>query len=359
MTTSILLASLLASLVSAPAGASTCAVTADNPAMAANNRPAAELTCDAAAGEVVVGLFTEDHAGTWSYWLDGVGVICAPADGGAESWQYLAPDLDLSPGAVNEVRCDDPTGIAYNNHTAIGREHVDAAALVCGGAVTDFPAQDSPGEEPIVVGCDSDQVMIGVAYKDYNDVYGLGFSDAVDAIAPICVAASDLPAAVPLADYDDNGRAPVSLTCADGEILVGAFYDDHGDPGADWADGVGIECAPADDPSDTSIDFEPLDIDGDEDRYLSCDGQEVTGIAYGEVSDAGGRSRVDGFTLLCGEGGDILDNPDLEGTALDDVLCPSGELAVGLAYKDEQTKDNTWSDGVDALTVICAPATCE
>lgn len=351
---------ILALSLTTAAHADTCEYTVDDLLVSANDRDHVEFVCDIAQGEVLVGVFTEDHAGTWSYWLDGVGILCAPSDDLTDvRMDYLGADIQLTPGEVNEIPCaSGATGVVTNEHYAIGRSHIDAVGLTCDGVTTAMPAQQSPSALQTPTPCDPGDVMVGIAYEDYDNHDNLGFSDAVAVVAPICAPAVSLPTPVVYTAYTDNTRDPISLYCGPGQHMTGAFYDNHAAPVSDWMDGIGITCADDAAPYGSDDYWDEDDISGARDVVLDCGNQGVNGLRFTDIS-AYNYDEADGMELLCGStltstnGGDIAPAP--AGTQ---VTCGVGEVAVGLQYKDEQTATNQWSDGVDQVTLICAPATC-
>lgn len=174
--------------------------TTPDPQLTANPKPRVRLECDAAAGEIVVGVVTDGHTrndGTPSDLTDGVGIVCAPRHDLAQTRVLWPAEVDADPSDDDYAVCangDAPVGVGYLEQGARGR--VDAVTALCGPAAEPLRTADlldgninrdpTGGDRFFTNRCQPGDILIGIEYADAYTETSLA-PDPVDAVTAICI----------------------------------------------------------------------------------------------------------------------------------------------------------------------------
>jgi hypothetical protein len=164
---------------------------------------------------------------------------------------------------------------------------------------------------------------------------------------------------IPNPDGDNNPRPWGAITCPAGDWLVGVVVYDLGAANPGLIDGFVPVCAPRDRLGDraraANSDVDPPQA-GATQTELDCPaGEVVVGLAYADALD--GSDNLTGVDPVCGApaGGPRRPLGDGGPPGSIELDCTTGEVAVGMAYKDAS---GILSDAAESVTLICRPATC-
>lgn len=161
------------------------------------------------------------------------------------------------------------------------------------------------------------------------------------------------------ADFDDNKRDANGRGCEDDEILTGVVEGRNSVD--DYIDTLGYQCTQRCDPFTTTEEFGEDDYDARGPDVNCPTGQVVVGIAYKDVAgETPPNDRIHTLTLLCApfEGPDT--NPTMvENTALDGnpgtlitLQCPEGSTANGVVDADSPDASNN-NDALEGVSIRC------
>ncbi|XXX74120.1 hypothetical protein WMF30_41385 [Sorangium sp. So ce134] len=145
--------------------------------------------------------------------------------------------------------------------------------------------------------CGTNEYAVGIAYKDMPGPN----SDVMDGVSPWCASPGQPPRRVPNADLEANPRGFADVFCDSNDVVVGIAYKDL--PNSDFADGATVLCASANNPGGTEAIRENGDVSSNprESAGMRCNrGDRVVGLAYKDTpQDWGNSDYADAVTVQC------------------------------------------------------------